>query len=422
MRLLHVTHQYRPAIGGAEQYITGLSEELARRGHQVTVFTSQSCDYLTWRSELPAVELLDGVQVHRFRSLVRGPRTWRMLDYGYGHYWRTRWRGYEPLILLGNGPVCPGLFWAVLRQSSSYDLVHISHLHYAHAALAGTAARLRGVPTVITPHLHMEQPVTHDVGYLRTILKKSAHIVADSLAERQFLIGLGFDPQRVTTAGSGIRVEQFPVLDSQACRHQLGLPQDAFVLLFLGRKTEYKGLDLALETFTELRRRYPKLCMLSMGPETEHPARLRAHPELPGLTNYENVSDETRLAALNASDCLVLPSAGEAFGIVYLEAWAVGKPVIGVQTPAVASIVTHGQDGWLISPGSSFELAACLSQWLENPGLAHQMGRSGQEKVLSRFTVPRIADIVEGVYLRVLRRHGHQSHQTQSEPGQPLGS
>ena len=412
MRVLHVTHQYRPAIGGSELHITNLSEELARRGHRVTVFTSRARDYRTWRSELPKVENMDGVLIHRYRSLVRGALTWRILDYGYRNYRRTQSRCYEPLVFLGNGPVCPGLFWALLRKAANHDLVHINNLHYAHAATAYLVAKWQGLPLVITPHIHMEQPMTYDIDYMWTVLRGADHVVADTRSERQFLIGAGLDHQRTTTAGVGIHIDAFPSLDQQACRQELGLPIDAFVLLFLGRKTEYKGLDLVLEAFSALLPHHPQLHLLAVGPETTHSRALWSRYDgLPHLISLDRVPDEKRLLALNACDCLVMPSSGEAFGIVYLEAWAVGKPVIGACTRAVSSLVADGQDGYLVPSGSASQLADRIVRLLEDPALGPQMGKSGQKKLRNRYTVPKIVDIVEGIYLRVLRRNGHRTKQ-----------
>jgi glycosyltransferase involved in cell wall biosynthesis len=118
------------------------------------------------------------------------------------------------------------------------------------------------------------------------------------------------------------------------------------------------------------------------------------------------VSDEERLDLLNACDCLILPSAGESFGIVYLEAWTVGKPVIGARTPAVSTVIDDGMDGWLVPADDPVSLARAVSRWIESPHLARQMGERGREKVLRRYTRAHVTDAIEGAYRRVLRvRH-----------------
>jgi glycosyltransferase involved in cell wall biosynthesis len=108
-----------------------------------------------------------------------------------------------------------------------------------------------------------------------------------------------------------------------------------------------------------------------------------------------------------------MPSTGEAFGIVFLEAWAVGKPVIGARTQAVSSVIADGSDGYLISPGDAGDLATHIARMLGDPKLAQQMGTRGRAKVMSRYTVSRIADIVEGVYFRTLRWHRHRTRSEQ---------
>jgi glycosyltransferase involved in cell wall biosynthesis len=239
------------------------------------------------------------------------------------------------------------------------------------------------------------------------ILRGSDHVIAVTDAERQFLCGKGLSPWRVTTAGNGLRPESYPTRDVAACRRRLGLPEDAFVLLFLGRQVEYKGLKPTLDAFRLLQAGYRHLHFLVVGPETDFSRRLFAgHDQVPRVTNLGRVSDETRLDALNACDCLVLPSRGEAFGIVFLEAWIVGKPVIGPCTSAVSTVIRDGRDGWLVPVDDSGAIAVALKRWIDSPALATQMGESGRQRVLERYTGARITDIVEGVYLRTLRaRH-----------------
>lgn len=410
MRVLHVTHQYPPAIGGSERYIADLSEELVRRGHQVDVFASRSVDFHTWRNELQPFEVRNGVNVYRFRSVQRREAHWRMLHWSGRRYWQSRTWTYEPLLFLSGGPLCPGMFWQLLSRGARYDLIHLNCLVYAHVAYGYFAGHLRGVPLVLTPHTHAEQEVTYNTGYQRTVLRGSEHILAVTPGERRFLMNLGLDGSRITTGGNGLRPENYRVQQRAEARLRLDLPLDAFVVLFLGRKAEYKGFDLTLEACRTLQPNYPEVNLLAVGPGTDYSNRLLAdHKDLPWLRDLGAVSEDIKVTALNACDCLVLPSSGEAFGIVFLEAWIMGKPVIGARIAAVSTLIEDGQDGFLIEPGSVNDLVNRLAYLLENPVLGHQMGRAGQSKVLDRYTVSRITDIVEGTYVRTLRRYRRES-------------
>lgn len=403
LRALHVTHQYAPAIGGSERYITDLSEALAQRGHTVAVFTSQACDYHTWRSQLPPFELRNGVQVHRFASWTRGPLTWRLLEWGLNRYRQSRSPLAAPAIFLGNGPVSPSLLLALWRQVRSYDLVHINQLHYAHAWTAYLAARARGMPIVLTPHIHVEQPETYDVGYLWRILWGSDVVLAVTRAEQEFL-QRHLPGQTVVQGGNGLSLAAFPPRDPGECRRRLGLPVDSFVLLFLGRKTEYKGLAHLLAAFMTLRRRHPNLYLLAVGPETAYSQTLwRQYEGLDGLVVREAVDEEQRLDALAACDVLAMPSTGEAFGIVYLEAWAYSKPVIGANIQSVRSLIDDGVDGFVIDPMQPGQLLAAIQRLITDQRLAHHLGWQGNRKLHRHYTIGHIAGIVEGAYLRALR-------------------
>jgi glycosyltransferase involved in cell wall biosynthesis len=410
MRLLHVSHQYLPAIGGSERYIADLSEELVRRGHEVDIFTSRATDYHTWKSSLPRRVTINGVNVRRFNALPRRGHTWRALDIGLGNYWRKRSSLYEPFIFYGNGPIMPGLFMAVLAEAHRYDLMHINQLHYAHAATAYLAAKVRGLPVVTTPHLHAEQRETYDTGYMQDILRGSQIIFTVTDAEHDFLMQLGYPPMQVVTGGNSLNLSRFPPQEPDAARARLGIPTDAFVVLFLGRKTRYKGLEPSLRAFLALRERYPHAFFVAMGPETEASLKLwRELGKVPNMLVRDRVEDDERLAALAAADVLLMPSTGEAFGIVYLEAWAYRKPVIGAPIQAVKALIDDGVDGWLIEPDQVEMLTARLAWLAEHPEEARAAGDAGHAKLLRRYTTERIADIVEGAYARARRRH--RSHQ-----------
>ncbi|RME97895.1 MAG: glycosyltransferase family 1 protein [Chloroflexi bacterium] len=411
LRVLHVTHQYLPAIGGSEKYIADLSESLVERGHQVDVFTARSVDYHTWRNDLPPYDQQNGVNIYRFASLRRGPLTWRALHFGLRNYWRTRARRFEPFIFFGGGPNSPGMAWALWRQARQYDLIHLNCLVYTHVIYGYWIARRLGVPVVITPHAHIEQEQTYNIGFQREALLGADHVIAVTTAERDRLLELGISPWRVSVTGNGLNVPAYRHnLDTVSAREKLNLPQDAFIVLFLGRKVRYKGWDMALDAYAALKPQIPGLHFLAVGPETDDSAQLwPKYRDLSGLHVLGRVSDEEKLAALQACDCLILPSAGEAFGIVFLEAWLMGKPVIGLRTVAVSSLVEHGRDGLLAEPGNLAGVTAALAQLATHPNLARKLGENGRQKVLRRYTTERIAAKTEAIYFQTLRRHRRET-------------
>jgi len=294
---------------------------------------------------------------------------------------------------------------AILAQGRRYDLVHLNCLVYGHVAYGYWAARRLDVPVVVTPHAHAGQEVTYNVGYQRTVMSGCDHVIADTPAERGLLLDLGLDPWRVSIGGTGLDPGKYRDMGQSAARRRLGLPDKGFVILFLGRKSDYKGLDVALDAYKILRSQGLDVAFIAVGPETDYSRVLwTRYQGLPGLSVLGAVSDEEKLTALTACDCLVLPSIAEAFGIVFLEAWLMAKPVIGARVLAVSSVISDGQDGLLAAPGDVADLAACIARLVADPELGRSMGARGRDKVLVRYTVSRIADRVEGVYLRVLRR------------------
>ena len=401
MRVLHVTHQYRPAIGGSERFFTDVSEELVRRGHEVDVVTTRASDYRTWATALPGRETIDGVRIRRFRALQRRAYTWKTLSYGYGNYLRTRRRYYEPLMLFGSGPIAPGLALWTLLNAGRYDVVHIQTLPYAHVVYTFAAAKARGTPVIVTPHLHVDQPEVFDVGAFNDVLRRADMVVADTGREADFLVGLGVDATRVREVGVGLRLDEYPAADRGAIRDRLGIPRDAFVVLFIGRKVHYKGLAGVLRAHERLAPAHPDLWLVSAGPPAD--ALERTPAQVPRWIDFDAVSDAHKLELLNACDVLALPSTAEAFGIVFLEAWALGKPVIGARAGATPWLVTDGHDGLLVDPGDGDHLAGAIERLLADRVLGPWLGANGHRKLCERYALDRVAARFEDIYRAVAR-------------------
>ena len=86
-----------------------------------------------------------------------------------------------------------------------------------------------------------------------------------------------------------------------------------------------------------------------------------------------------------ACDVFALPSSGEGFGLVYLEAMAFGKPVIGGAHGGAPEVIQDGLTGYLVQHGDASQLATCIETFLADPGLARKMGERGRERVANEF-------------------------------------
>jgi len=283
--------------------------------------------------------------------------------------------------------------------------VHLNGVLYSHTAYAYLGAKLLGLPIVVTPHIHLSEPQVFDIGYYDAVLSGSNLILAVTDLEKRHLMTRGIAGEKIVVGGNSVGAEAFELLDARECRQRIGIPEEAFVLLFLSRKTEYKGLETILRAFTSLREKYEGLVFVAAGPETDYSRRLlQDYNGLPQFINFGAVSDREKVELFNACDVLLLPSRAEAFGIVFLEAWAVKKPVIGARSGAIPYVITEGEDGLLIEPGDAEGLARQIKRLINDPALKMQLGAKGYEKVLARYTVERIADVVEQAYFQLLHR------------------
>lgn len=413
LRILHVTHQYRPALGGSEQHVIQVSEELARRGHRVDVYTTRSLDYRTWRNELPPREEIAGVSIRRFASLERGARTYRALELAYGRYQARRSVLYEPLILWGNGPISLGLFLNVLWRAAEYDVVHVNTLPYAHVWYTAVAAAARRTSLVITPFLHIDQAGIFDVACYNAALCRADVVMAMTNAERDYMVSRGVDPARIRIGGVGVRPSELVPVERGCWRSRFGIPVKAFAILFLARRTAYKGLDMVLEAFSRLRREDGQSVLVLAGPETEEWEALRErYRNLSGLIDCGRVSETDKGRLLDACDVLVLPSTGESFGIVFVEAWVLGKPVIGARSGAVNDMIAEGEDGLLVAPRDAADLACKLAILRDQPELRQYLGENGHRKAMRRYTVEKVSDDLEAIYRELAasrrRKGGHR--------------
>ena len=190
---------------------------------------------------------------------------------------------------------------------------------------------------------------------------------------RVFHIGNFVDPPAPTPPGAGV-----------ALRRRLGIPEEARLLLALGRLHPNKGFpDLlaALEALpTDAAGRPVHLLLAGDGPLRRELEALARRPALAGRCHLLGWVEEPA-ACFAAAELLVCPSRHEPLGNVILEAWSHGLPVVATATAGPAEIATDGRDALLVPPGEPAALARALSRVLADADLAGQLAAGGRATV-----------------------------------------
>lgn len=253
-------------------------------------------------------------------------------------------------------------------------------VHYVGSAweLLGFAAlrvaRRRGLGFTMSPAIH---PGQWGDGPLDARLLATADVVfALSAVEASALKRLGVSSERICLTPLGPNV--VPSGEAQRFRERHAL-EGAPVVLFIGRKQAYKGFDALLEAVWSLRHDVPGARVVTIGSGDVD----RRLPE--GVLDLGEVDEQTKADALAACDVFCMPSAGEAFGMVYVEAWSYAKPVVVGPAPAARELVEHGRTG-LHADQDAASVANALVALLSDPHRAREMGEAGRRIQRASYT------------------------------------
>lgn len=377
LRLLHVIASLAPRYGGPSRALPELCTALADRGHEVEVLTTDKSGFGSTSAPL-------GV-----------PTYWAGFTVTYHSAWPPRSYAFSP-----------GLARELLRRVNEFDLVHVHSLYLFHTLAAGVACRRRGVPYVVRPHgtlddyhrsHHRGRKALYDFVFERRNLDRAAGIHYTSYAEFRQAEAAGVRA-RGFVVPLGVRLPE--TVRPEARRNCRGL------VLFIGRLTEKKGLDLLLQSFAEVADGRPRARLVIAGPDDDAmAARLRTHASALGLgervvfTGFVDGSAKARL--LEEASVFALPSADENFGVAVVEAMAAGVPVVVTPAVAIADEIARAEAG-LVIPRDSASLTQALAILLDDPARADTLGSNGRSLAESAYSREAAAARLEKMYSEVL--------------------
>lgn len=297
-----------------------------------------------------------------------------------------------------------------------------------------TAARLRKKPFVATLHGNIfDVPAEEAASVVEAqtgkfewgkpfgALFRSRHL----LDEADAVLCVGFSEyekakaalthDRVHHLPNGVTPESFSNGDRAAGRNALGWPEDAIAFGCLSRIDPQKNQLLLVEAFASLVQSQPgrEFRLLLGGPVTS-PGYHQEITDLAGRLGIARLVDlhpavvaesKTHRDLLAALDAFVLPSRHEPFGIVVLEAWASGLPVIASRVGGLMKLVTHEKDGLHFPSGDAAALTAALARLADSPEFRESMAAAGSVKVTREYTWKAVAAKLEEIYQAAEARH-----------------
>jgi phosphatidylinositol alpha-1,6-mannosyltransferase len=282
--------------------------------------------------------------------------------------------------------------WAALRAAGRKpDLVMSLHPHLAPIVRA-MRARARNFRSIVFAHgVEVWKPLGWPRGaalrHADLVLGPSADTVRHLVSEQRIpadkvrQLAWGLDPEFEARVAAAVPPTPPP-----------GFPEIGRKILAVGRwdRTEqYKGADTLIAALRPILKTAPDASLVLVGDGDDRP-RLEQLAREHGVAERTHFlhgrTPEELFACFAACDVFALPSRGEGFGMVFLEAMACGKPVIGGAHGGIPDIVEDGVTGLLVPHGDAEKLAQAFETLFNDPARAWEMARRGRERVEQQFS------------------------------------
>jgi phosphatidylinositol alpha 1,6-mannosyltransferase len=383
MRIMIVTDQYPPMIGGVPTVTHGLATDLVGRGHQVWVLAPSDGTHDVRRME-------DRVRVYRFSSF--------------------EWPTYEGMRIA----FLPFVPVRNLLKKSDPDIIHI----HSPVVLGNIAQLMAGglrKPVIATNH-YMPVNMSHALAteplvgkyistvtysYLVHFCNRCEYVTAPTQTALDLLYKYGLHaPARAISNGIDLAKFSPGPRDVELLR-RFNLPTDRPLLLHVNRLSVEKCINVLIDAMAKVKNEQVHLALVSNGPAE---GELRAQVERLHLGERVSflgfVQDADLLSLRRSSDIFAIPSEAELQSLATMEAMACGLPVIAADAGALPELVHSNENGFLFQPGNSEEMAHYIDMLVEDEDMRARMGEESLQ-IIAKHDRSQVLTEWENLYRRL---------------------
>ena len=395
LKILHVAYIYPPKLrvaDGITNVVYTVTKELAKRGHEVTVYTSNVLDLhreVTFRASNLVV---NGVDVHYFRS------SWR----------------YKTFI------ATPSIIPMLSKNLSKFDVIHLHDCRSFQGIFAYLFAKAKKVPCIFQPHGSYLSSLSDSPSKILAktaldklvsgeIIQNASKVIALGQEEAEQYRCVGVPLKKVAIVPNGIDLTEYSDLPPQGSfKKKFGLDKNEKIVLYLGRIHKIKGVDILCRAFAHILHKLDDVRLVIVGPNDGYLDEIEALIKVLRIESKVLISGPlyglTKLEAYIDANVYVLPSRYETFPMTVLEAYACGKPVVASRVGELKDLVINEITGLLFEPGNIGQLAENILHLLIDSDKAEKMGLRGKEFAAKNFAIERVIANLERVYKEVAER------------------
>lgn len=391
MKILQVISSFPPAYsyGGPTKMAYDTSKYLVKRGHDVTVYTTDVYDAESRLKYKKNPMIMDGITVYHFKNTSNN-------------------------LAKKNVPFAPMMALALSKNIKDFDVVHINEFRTLQAKFVQYYAKKYGVPYILQPRgtVPTINKGTHknlfDLFFGREIINGASKIIATSRVEsdqyRDVFPELNYT--KVVHIPNPIDIETYSILPKKGeFRKKYSLNNDEKIVLFLSRIHERKGADLLIESFSDLKKELVNVKLVIAGPDEGYLYILKQMiKELDieiDVIFTGPLYEKDKLEAYVDANVFILPSKDcyESFGNVVLEAFACGTPVIATNVCGVTEWL--GNSMYIVKADKN-QIKNAMLDILNNYELFEKLTFDGKCLITANFGWDNISSQIEGVYNSIL--------------------